>query len=75
MVRLQLNIGRQDGLSPNEIVGVIASRAEIPGHVIGKINIQSNRSFVDVPEEMVPQVLARTRDARIRRLSMELQVA
>jgi ATP-dependent RNA helicase DeaD len=75
MVRLQLNMGRQHGLKPNEIVGVIASRAEIPGHVIGKISIQSNRSFVDVPEEMVPQVLARTRDARIRRLSMELQVA
>lgn len=75
MVRLQLNMGRQHGLSPNEIVGVIASHAEIPGNVIGKIRIQSNRSFVDVPEEMVTQVLARTRDARIRRLSMELQVA
>jgi ATP-dependent RNA helicase DeaD len=75
MVRLQLNMGRQHGLKPNEIVGVIASRAEIPGHVIGKISIQSNRSFVDVPEEMVPQVLAKTRDVRIRSLSMELQVA
>ncbi len=75
MVRLQLNVGKQHGLSPNEIVGVIASRAEIPGSVIGKIRIQDNRSFVDVPEEMVPQVLARTRDARIRRLSLELQVA
>ena len=75
MVRLQLNVGREHGLSPNEIVGIIASKAEIPGHVIGKISIQSNHSFVDVPEEMVGQVLARTRDARIRRLSMALQVA
>ncbi len=75
MVRLQLSMGSEDGLSPSEIVGVIASKAEIPGHVIGKIRIQSNRSFVDVPEEMVPQVLARTRDARIRRQSMELQLA
>ena len=75
MVRLELNMGHQHGLSPKEIVGVIASRADIPGHAIGKIRIQSTRSFVDVPEEMVPQVLARTRDARIRRQSMELQVA
>ncbi len=75
MVRLKLNMGRENGLSPNEIVGVIASRAEIPGHVIGKIRIQSNRAFVDVPKEMVPQVLARTRDARIRRQPMDLQVA
>ena len=66
MVRLQLSLGHQHGLRPNEIVGIIASRAEIPGHVIGKIRIQSNRSFVDVPEEMVGQVLERARDARIR---------
>jgi ATP-dependent RNA helicase DeaD len=75
MVRLQLNMGREHGLNPSDIVGVIASRAEIPGSVIGKIRIQSNRSFVDVPEEMVPQVLARTRDAMIRRQPMELVVA
>ncbi|MCI0518826.1 MAG: DEAD/DEAH box helicase [Chloroflexi bacterium] len=75
MVRLQLKMGRQHGLRPNEIVGLIASRAEIPGHVIGKIRIQENRSFVDVPEEMVPQVLARTRGTRIRRLPLEIQLA
>ncbi len=75
MVRLKMKMGRQHGLSPNEIVGLIASRAEIPGHVIGKISIQDSRSYVDIPEEMVPQVLARTRDARIRRQPMELQVA
>jgi ATP-dependent RNA helicase DeaD len=75
MVRLKMKMGRQHGLSPNEIVGLIASRAEIPGHVIGKISIQASRSYVDIPEEMVSQVLARTRDARIRRQPMELQVA
>jgi ATP-dependent RNA helicase DeaD len=75
MVRLTLKMGRQHGVSPNEIVGVIASRAEIPGYAIGKISIQASRSFVDIPEEMVPQVLARTRDARIRRQAMDLQVA
>ncbi|HEY3343310.1 MAG TPA: DEAD/DEAH box helicase [Anaerolineaceae bacterium] len=75
MVRLKINMGREDGLKANEIVGVIASRADIPGSVIGKIRIQSNRAFVDVPEEMVPQVLARTADARIRRQPMELQIA
>jgi len=75
MVRLKLNAGRQHGLSPNEVVGVIASRADIPGHVIGKIRIQSNRAFVDVPEELVSQVLARTRDVKIRRQPMELQIA
>ncbi len=75
MVRLQISVGREHGLRPNEIVGILASRADIPGHVIGKIRIQSNRSFVDVPEEMVGQVLERARDVSIRKQAMELQVA
>lgn len=75
MVRLKLNVGRQQGLSPSEIVGVIASRADIPGNIIGKIRIQDNRSFVDIPEEVVTQVLTRTRDVKIRRLPIELRLA
>lgn len=75
MVRLQLNMGKEHGIRPNEIVGMIASRADIPGSVIGKIRIQSNRSFVDVPEDMVSQVLDRTRDAKIHRQALDLQVA
>jgi ATP-dependent RNA helicase DeaD len=75
MVRLQLSLGHAHGLRPNEVVGVIAARADIPGHMIGKIRIQSNHSFVDVPEEVVGQVLERARDARIRSQAMELQVA
>ena len=75
MVRLTLAMGHDHGLSPNEVVGVIASRAEIPGRVIGKIRIQSNRAFVDVPEEVVTQVLTRTRDARIRQMPLDLQLA
>lgn len=75
MVRLKLNLGHEHGLSVNEVVGAIASRAEIPGSVIGKIRIQSNRSFVDVPQEVVKQVLSRAQDMRIRRQPVGLQLA
>ena len=75
MVKLKINMGRQNGLNPNEIVGMIASRADIPGYAIGRISIQSRHSFVDIPEELVKKVLERTRDARIRKQEMVLQVA
>lgn len=75
MVKLKINMGRQNGLNPNEIVGVIASRADIPGYAIGRISIQSRYSFVDIPEELVNKVLSRTRDTRIRKQEMVLQVA
>lgn len=75
MLRLQLNIGRQQGIKPGEIVGVIAKRADIPGSAIGKIRIQDNHTFVDVPEEMVQHVIACTRDVSIRKMRMDLQLA
>jgi len=39
MMRLSLDVGRKDGIRPNDIVGAIAYHADIPGHSIGKILI------------------------------------
>ena len=59
MVRLILSKGRDMGLRPNDVVGAIAYHADIPGHAIGKIRIQENQTFVDVPKEYIKQVLAK----------------
>ncbi|MGB2963588.1 MAG: DEAD/DEAH box helicase [Anaerolineales bacterium] len=60
MVRLSLGRGSQHGINPGEIVGGIASRADIPGHGIGKIRIYDKFTHVDVREEFVPSVLGKT---------------
>lgn len=60
MVRLSLGRGREHGLNPGEIVGTIASRADIPGHVIGKILIRDQHTLIDVQEEYVSRVLGMT---------------
>jgi len=75
MVRRRLSMGRQHGIRPNEIVGVLASQANIPGSTIGKIHIQQTDTLVDVPEEFAGQVMAATRDIRIRRVPFELRPA
>jgi len=60
MVRLNLSHGRVHGVSPSEVVGAIASRADIPGYVIGKITIRDQHTLVDVPENYVSRVLGQT---------------
>ena len=60
MVRLSLGRGRKHGISPGEVVGVIASRANIPGSVIGKILIRDQHTLVDVQEDYVSRVLSQT---------------
>ena len=66
MVRLKLGKGRKDGVGPGEIVGSIASKADIPGHAIGKILLRDKHSLVDVAEEYVSRVLGQTGAYNIR---------
>ncbi len=75
MVRLRLDKGREDGLRPGDVVGVIAGTADIPGRVLGAIRIQQRHTFVDVPERYVSQVLAQQGKYRLRREPMEITPA
>ncbi|MCQ3938269.1 MAG: RNA helicase [Chloroflexi bacterium] len=65
MVRLRINKGKLHNIRPSDIVGQIAFHANIPGYTIGKIRIEEKVSFVDVPEDVVNQVLKHSGNYRI----------
>ncbi|HMB23355.1 MAG TPA: DEAD/DEAH box helicase [Anaerolineales bacterium] len=65
MVRLKLNKGKVQGIRPNDIVGTIAFHANIPGYTIGKIRIEDKVTFVDIPEDVLDQVLKQNGNYRI----------
>ncbi|MCB0212675.1 MAG: DEAD/DEAH box helicase [Anaerolineae bacterium] len=73
MVRLSLDAGKADGVQVNHVVGTLAFHADIPGNAIGKIRIQDQHTLVDVPEQFVGQVLAKTGSFRIgkQRIAVE----
>lgn len=75
MVRLIMPVGKSNGVKPGDVVYKIASNADIPGHVIGQIDIQSNKTFVDVPEEHVDAVLKNGKNATIKGQAMNLKLA
>lgn len=58
MVRLLVDLGHKQGVRPGDIVGAIASEAGIPGKAIGQIDIQQNRTYVDVKADLADRVLA-----------------
>ncbi len=66
MVRLMLNVGREDGIRPGDVVGAIASEAGIPGRAIGAIEIGKRHTFVDVKEGHVDNVLRRMARGTLR---------
>jgi len=75
MVRLMMSVGKTNGIRPGDVVYKIASTAQIPGHVIGHIDIQQDKTFVDVPEEHVEAVLKSGRRVTIRGRPAHLKLA
>ncbi|MCB0039006.1 MAG: DEAD/DEAH box helicase [Caldilinea sp.] len=72
MVSLSLSKGKVHGVRPADVVSTIAHHANIPGHAIGRIYIQDNHTLVDVPEQFVAQVLARSANFRIHRQTIDV---
>jgi ATP-dependent RNA helicase DeaD len=66
MDRLLIDLGRNDGIRPNDIVGAIANEAKIPGKRIGQIEIQDDTTFVDVPSDTSERVLRAMGETRLR---------
>ena len=58
MVRLFLNIGRIQRITPEDIVRSFAAEADIPGNVIGLINIYDKFTFVEIPEDIAEKVIS-----------------
>lgn len=75
MIRVKLNRGRSHGVRPNDIVGTIAFHANIPGYTIGKIRIEDKITFVDIPEEMMEQVMKQNGNYRIGKEKIMLAMA
>lgn len=75
MVRLCMNVGRSAGLRPADVVYSIASKANIPGSVIGAIDIQPNETYLDIPVGHVDAVLQQMKNTKIRGQSMKLRRA
>lgn len=58
MIRLEMGLGKVDGLRPSDVVASIAGAAGIPGSALGRIYIQNHRTSVDVAEEYLEKVIA-----------------
>lgn len=56
MERYRVEVGHQHGVKPGNIVGAIANEAEVDAEYIGRIQIEDDHSFVDLPEGMPKEI-------------------
>lgn len=57
MSRYRLNIGRNDGVKPGNIVGAIANEAKLSSRAIGRVSINSKFSLIDLPSDLPASTL------------------
>ena len=62
----RLEVGREHGVQPGNIVGAIANEAGLSGSHINGIDIQRTHSFVRLPEGLSPETIARLGRVRVK---------
>ncbi|MBP8252907.1 MAG: DEAD/DEAH box helicase [Herpetosiphon sp.] len=75
MTRLFVDVGREQGVRPGDIVGAIANESGLPGRMIGAIDIFDNFSFVDVPDDATNKVLNALSRTQIRGIKINPTLA
>jgi ATP-dependent RNA helicase DeaD len=66
MVRIYIGAGRKANMRPADLVGAIANESGIDARGIGAIEIADTFSLVELPEEVVDQVIAALRATTIK---------
>ncbi|RXK52121.1 DEAD/DEAH box helicase [Aquirufa rosea] len=75
MVRMFVNIGFNEKISPSNIVGAFAGESGIPGNVLGQIQIENKHTYVDVPKEYANVVLDKMTGAQIKGKRVIVEIA
>lgn len=75
MVRLFINMGKNQNVRPGDIVGAIAGESGVPGKMIGSIDMYDKYTFVDVPREYVSEILEAMKNSKIKGKSFNMERA
>jgi len=65
METFRIEVGHTHGVTPRNIVGAIANEAGLEGQFIGRVVIEDDHSFVDLPEGMPKEVFRDLQKVRV----------
>jgi ATP-dependent RNA helicase DeaD len=69
----RIEVGKQHGVKPGNIVGAIANETGLEGRFIGRVVINDDHSFVDLPEGMPKDVFRNLQKVRVA--GQQLQIS
>ncbi len=75
MARLFVNLGKNQGVRPGDILGAIAGESGISGRMIGSIDMYDKYTFVEVPSDCAGEVVECMKNAKIRGKNVHVELA
>ncbi len=75
MVRLFINIGKNQKIRPGDILGAIAGESGISGDLVGAIDMYDKYTFVEVPREYGKAVLKAMSNSKIKGKTINIEPA
>ena len=75
MARLFINIGKAQKVKPKDILGAIAGEANMPGNLVGAIDLFDKYTFVEVPKENALEVLRAMKNVKIKGKTINIEPA
>ncbi len=73
LVRYRIEVGRNQGASPKEIVGAIANEGGIEGKYIGQIHLFNDFSTVELPANLPDDLLGLLKRTRVRQCALNIR--
>jgi ATP-dependent RNA helicase DeaD len=74
MAHYRIEVGRNDGVTPRDIVGAIANEAGLEGRFIGRIDIREDHALLDLPEGMPREIYRHLKKVYLRGKAMRLHL-
>ena len=74
MQAYRIEVGREHGVSPKDIVGAIANEANISSKFIGNIKLMPNFSVVELPADMPTETQEQLKKTRVRNQQLDIKV-
>jgi ATP-dependent RNA helicase DeaD len=73
--RLYMNLGREMGVAPVDVVQAISGETGLPASVVGTVDIRDRHLFVDVASEHSNAIIARLNRSRLKNHKVKVKVA
>ncbi len=75
METYRIDVGYAHRVKPGNIVGAIANEAELESRYIGRVDIRTEYSLVDLPEGMPPELLQFLQNVRVAGRPLRMRLA